>query len=298
MRAKKVYEFMDFKRVSTGSAAEILGKAGVGKSAVTITWGKHRGKTVGEVFNEDPQYIVWLAREGRPRPGQEAVFQEVQRLADQYFKDLEAKKEAEGYGTFFGDVGDVFEGDILVKSTRYFSGDYGESFQIIGKYPATEEGKARHWIRFYANFNNLQKLFNLDPENPGIYSEIKRRAQETLPGKIIPIKGKIKGHKEWKKQNFTNLNYVKFLSTLNESQDFERGEDPYETLKIGRERLFKKREWQNMGAERDAWDEEYLWRHIQELLPGEKIYWLSYGDADEMTLDIHEYIDNFFLAAG
>jgi hypothetical protein len=215
MRAKKVYEFVNFKRVSSGTAAEILGKAGVGRSAVEITWGKHKGKTVGDVYNEDPQYIVWLAKNGTPRKGQEAVFQEIHRLADKYFADLAAKKEEEGFGEYLGNVGDVFEGEILIRNVRYFSGDYGESFMIVGKYPPNE-GKARHWIRFYANFNNLQKLFDLDPENPGIYSEIKRRAQE-LPGNIIAIKGKIKGHKEWKDQKFTNLNYVKFLKPLDES---------------------------------------------------------------------------------
>lgn len=215
MRAKKVFEFMDFKRVSSSTASDILGKAGVGKSAITITWGKHKGKTVGEVFNEDPQYIVWLAKEGKPRPGQETVFQEIHRLANEYFKKQEEKREEEGYGDYYGSPGDIFEGPIQIKSARYFSGDYGESYGIIAKAPPGG-GKARYWIRFYANFNNLSKLFGIDPESDNIYSEIKRRAQD-LPGKIVDIKGKVKKHTEWKKQKFTNLNYVKFLSTLDES---------------------------------------------------------------------------------
>ena len=214
MRAKKVYEFFDFKRVGGEDAAKVLGKMGVGRSAVEITWGKHKGKTVGEVYSEDPQYILWLAREGKARPGQEIVFQEVQRLAEKFFKEQEEKRQAEGLGSHYGHVGEVFEGPIEVTKTKHFSGDYGESYMIVGKTPPGVT-PARHWIKFYANFNNLGKLLNVDPESGNIYDQIHDGARN-LNGKIIDIKGKIKGHSEWKDQKFTNLNYVKFLTALDE----------------------------------------------------------------------------------
>ncbi len=231
MKAKKVFEFIDFKRVGGDDAAAVLGKMGVGKSAVTITWGKHRGKTVGEVYAEDPQYILWMAKEGNPRPGQEAVFNEIHRLAEKFFAAQEEKRKEEGLGTHYGQPGGIFEGSIEVRNTKYFSGEYGESYMIVGKNPPSE-GAARHWIKFYANFNNLSKLFDLSPEDGNVYSMIKDKMRD-LPGEVVDIKGKIKGHSEWKDQKYTNLNYVKFMSTINEAQEFERGKHPYDALGIG-----------------------------------------------------------------
>jgi len=229
--SKRVYEFVNFMRAgSDASAAEILKNAGVGRSVVTITWGKHRGKTVGDVFNEDPQYIVWLAKEGRPRPGQEAVFDEIHRLADKHLADLEKKREDEGYGFHYGRPGDIFEGPIEVRSARFYSGDYGSAYQIIGKYPPGQ-GQAKHWIRFYANLNILEKLFNLTGEEDSGYKL--RDKMANLPGKIIDVKGKVTKHTEYKGQKTTNLNYVKFPKPLTESLDFERGMDPKSALKIG-----------------------------------------------------------------
>lgn len=230
-KAKRVYEFINFQRAgSDASAAEILKNAGVGRSVVTITWGKHRGKTVGDVFNEDPQYIVWLAKEGRPRPGQEAVFDEIHRLADKHLADLEKKREDEGYGFHYGRPGDIFEGPIEVRSARFYSGDYGSAYQIIGKYPPGQ-GQAKHWIRFYANLNILGKLFNLTGEEDSGYKL--RDKMANLPGKIIDVKGKVTKYTEYKGQKTTNLNYVKFPKPLTESLDFERGMDPKSALKIG-----------------------------------------------------------------
>jgi len=230
-KAKKVYEFVNFQRAgSDASAAEILKNAGVGRSVVTITWGKHRGKTVGDVFNEDPQYIVWLAKEGRPRPGQEAVFDEIHRLADKHLADLEKKREDEGYGFHYGRPGDIFEGPIEVRSARYYSGDYGSAYQIIGKYPPGQ-GQAKHWIRFYANLNILEKLFNLTGEEDSGYKL--RDKMANLPGKIIDVKGKVTKHTEYKGQKTTNLNYVKFPKPITESIDFQRGKDPFDSLSLG-----------------------------------------------------------------
>ena len=231
-KTKRVYEFINFQRAgSDASAAEILKNAGVGRSAVTITWGKHRGKTVGDVFNEDPQYIVWLAKEGNPRPGQETVFDEIRRLAEKHLADIEKKREEEGYGFHYGRPGDIFEGPIEVRSARYYSGDYGNAYQIIGKYPPGQ-GQAKHWVRFYANLNILEKLFNLTGEEDSEYKL--RDKMVNLPGKIIDIKGKVTKHTEYKGQKTTNLNYVKFPKPITESLDFERGKDPKQIMGIGK----------------------------------------------------------------
>lgn len=231
MKAKKVYEFVNFTRAGAdASPAEVLKNAGIGRSQVTITWGKHRGKTVGDVFNEDPQYIVWLASSGSPRRGQEGVFEEIHRLADVYLKQQEEKKAEEGFGSPYGKIGDIFEGPIEIKRAKYYSGEYGSAYQIIAKYPPGSS-QAKHWIMFYSNFNNLTKLFNLkDPDT--ISTEIRDRMRD-IAGKIIDIRGKVKSHSEYKGLQYTGLNFVKFLGTLTESLDFERGKDPKSALGIG-----------------------------------------------------------------
>jgi hypothetical protein len=236
-------ESLDFERVRTGSRSEILGKAGIGNSRVMITWGKYNGKTVGEVYAADPQYILWLSKNGTPRKGQEELFSEVQRLADQYWKDLEADRLKQG-SEFYGSPGDIFEGIVKIIYAKYSSGEYGDSYLF-----RAESGKWR--FQFYMNYSAIasglginegwypQRSYHRTTASDNLSDETKiliNQKAQNLVGKEIQIKGKVKYHKEVLGIKYTWINFVKILG-VNEAQNFQRGQDPHKAMNIGREAL-------------------------------------------------------------
>lgn len=209
MKAMFVNEAIKFQRAQGGDKESVFGKLGVGQGNIKITWGKYKGRSVGEVYADDPQYIAWLAQNGQPRRGQEKLFAEINRLNDLYWKGIAEKRATEG-GTFYGEEGvSVFRGPVEVRNLKYFVGDYGASYRFQTKTPD-------HWFQFYINLDRLGKMLDLKPE-PGytyVDDQVLKEAIFDLKGKTIEIKGKVKFHKEVLGHNYTNLNYVSILPTI------------------------------------------------------------------------------------
>ena len=202
MRAMFVNEAMRFQRVQGNTKEGILGRMGIGQTNIKMTWGKHKGKTVGEIYAEDPQYIAWLADNGSPRKGQEKLFVEIKRLRDAYWKGIADKRATEG-GTFYGDPGDIYQGAVEVISLKYFTGEYGASYRFRTKAP-------EHWFEFYMGLSRLEKILGLkpNPELGYVDDQELKRAIFALKDQTIDIKGKVKFHREVLGHNYTNLNYV------------------------------------------------------------------------------------------
>jgi len=170
-----------------------------GSPPEVMTFGKFRGKTIGEAYATDPQYVIWLSKNMQPRNQKQVKQQEMAKeLADDFFRSLGDKRRESEDKEFFGKLGDVFEGAVKVNQIRYFTNEYGNS------------------IRFQAEGDNNRFQFYM--QNDVVYKFIEMNNIDDvneLKGKTILIKGKVKGHKEILGHNYTFLNYIKLIS-LNE----------------------------------------------------------------------------------
>jgi len=165
-----------------------------------MTFGKFRGKTIGEVYATDPQYVIWLSKNMQPKNQKQVQQQQMAKeLADDFFRSLGDKRRESEDKEFFGEVGTVFEGDIKVNQIKYFTNEYGNSIRLQG------DGENNRF-QFYMQNDIVYKF--IEANDMGNVNDLK--------GKTIFIKGKVKGHKEILGHNYTFLNYVKLIS-VNES---------------------------------------------------------------------------------
>jgi hypothetical protein len=204
MRAKYVFEAVGFKRMGPDAGKHaIAGSMGIGHEGARFDFGKYKGDSAYEVFEKDPQYILWLAGGGmNPRnEKQKNLFEIIKKLEKQYYEDI----EKQGW-EYFGQPGEKFEAVVKVEYVKYVSGDYGSAYTI-------QANDGKHKFRFYYNYNKAEKMAPppADPEYPHNYVGA---FMDTLIGKEIRIKGKVKYHKEYKGYPWTNLNYVNILEVL------------------------------------------------------------------------------------
>lgn len=203
MRAKYVYEAVGFQRMGPDAGKKaVAGAMGIGHEGAKFDFGKYKGQSAYQVYEEDPQYILWLAGGGmKPRNAkQENLFKIIKQLEKQYYEDI----EKEGW-EYYGQPGDKFEGVVTVDFVKYVSGDYGAAYSM-----STNDGK--HKFRFYFNYNKAEKLAPADPDS--YRNDSVTEFMRDLVGKEIKIKGKVKYHKEYKGYPWTNMNYVNILEIL------------------------------------------------------------------------------------
>jgi hypothetical protein len=174
-----------------------------------IGFGKYRGRGLGEVYVEDPQYVIWIANNFVPRNKKQEEFVSMAKsLADDYFNSMTEKNVAAETKDYFGKVGDLFQGDLIITSIKYYISDYGESFGIKAE-------NDQHRFVFYVPRNKFINKFNIEiKNNPEKLWELSPETKEKikqLNDQQINIKGKVKGHKDIVGKKYTQLNYVKFL---------------------------------------------------------------------------------------
>jgi len=184
-----------------------------------ITWGKHRGKTIGEVYGEDPQYVIWLSKNMQPRNKKQVKQLELAKeLTNDFFKSMADKRRSSETKDYFGQVGDIFEGSVKVTKINLFDSEYGESYRV-----RAENDDYR--FEFYIKSNIFRRYFESSPD-------------EAI-GKTLDISGKVKGAREVLGLKYTMLNYVK-INSINEGLDFERGQAPMKSMNLGREAILIK----------------------------------------------------------
>ena len=230
-----INEAIGFKRVGPGGdKSDAFGSIGVGKAAVTMPFGKHRGKDLYDLYEEDPKYVLWLAKEMAPRnAAQESILKIAKELEKKYYK--QAEEEGREY---FGVKGDWFQGVVKINNAKFSSGEWGDAYSIQAE-------NEDHLFRFYINLKQLAKGLNIKVTygEHHTYSTGMLISDETeadisaamhdIIGKKVEIKGKVKYHKEFLGRKWTTLNYVKLLNVINESVRFERGKNPKEVLGLG-----------------------------------------------------------------
>jgi hypothetical protein len=188
----------------------------MGSSSDVVTFGKHRGKTLGEVYSEDPQYVIWISKNFIPKNKKQEEFLSIAKeFTDTYFRSMTEKNREDENKEGYGKVDDVFDGSLLVTKIDFFDGGYGASFRIRG-----ETNKNR--FQFYLTPKNIAKHFGITIK----YDYIRSRGQVSevistdsmvaitnaineLNQKNIDIVGVVKEHKEIVGKQYTILQRVK-----------------------------------------------------------------------------------------
>ena len=169
-------------------------KAGLFKAAKAeiLTFGKYRGQTLGDVFVEDPKYIVWLSKnyDGKsPERGERIKY-----YTDLYYETITKKNLEESKSKHIGKIGEK----IFVEGTVYDVVMSTDSFY----------GKTRTTYKC--------KLVDGDGNKFSTYN---------IGGKVdkgdeVKISGKVKDHTEYLGVKFTQLNYCKII--WNRKEDIEK----------------------------------------------------------------------------
>jgi len=135
-----------------------------GAQPEVITFGKYRGRLVGEVYAEDPQYIIWLSKNMTPRnQKQMKQYELIKTLTDDYFRALGEKNRAAETKDYFT-IGDKFEGIVnLISINKYNPAVYAD----MGYFPSMTSFKIKaetdeYRFVFNASTKQLAKALNIE----------------------------------------------------------------------------------------------------------------------------------------
>ncbi len=167
-------------------------KSGLFKAtkAEIITFGKYRGKTLGDIFVEDPKYIIWLYKNYDGKNPER--YERIKYYNDLYWETITNKNLEESNSKHQGKIGDKVTLDLKIYkiTNKVIGNQYGETDSFhYGTKMIDKDGN-----KYYTY--NLGKNFE-----PQLNDEIRLQA-------------KIASHKEILGIKFTVLNYCKVLSSL------------------------------------------------------------------------------------
>ena len=169
-------------------------KAGLFKAAQAeiLTFGKYRGKTLGDVFVEDPKYIVWLSKNYDGKSVERA--EKIKYYTDLYYETITKKNLEESKSQHIGKIGEK----IFVEGTIY---DVRKNVSDFGR-----TKKINYGCKLVDDNGNKFSTYNIGGEvNKDDY---------------VKISGKVKDHTEKLGIKFTVLNYCKLLSNV--TKDVEK----------------------------------------------------------------------------
>jgi len=159
--------------------------------AELISFGKYRGKTLGDIFVEDPQYIIWLWKNYKGKSAERA--ERINYYKDLYFETITKKNIEESKSQFVGKIGDKITIEVEVYNVERQSAgiDYV-------KY-AHSEPSFHYKCKMIDDAGNKYWTFNI-----GTNKEVQK-------GDRIKLNAKVKDHKEFLGVKFTTLNYCKII---------------------------------------------------------------------------------------
>ena len=149
-----------------------------------ITFGKYRGKTLGDVFIENPQYISWLYKnyDGK-NPDR---FERIKYYYDIYIETITKKNIEESKSQHVGKPGEKITVEVDVYSVERLGDSYNKD-----------------------NFTNKCKMLD-DQGNKYMTYNIGTN-KDVQKGDRVKITAKVKDHKEYLGVKFTTLNYCKII---------------------------------------------------------------------------------------
>jgi len=171
---------------SDASKHNLIGKT---KDNITFTFGKYRGKTLPEVYLENPGYFAFLAKNADPKYAGSKMNVAIQFFSDLYFEEMTNKNRETSTSKFVGEVGGRFSGELEVYNVKVYKNSVNSFTGVVTDVSCYKLKDAD---------GNKFVSYGLEKKMPGI-----------KVGDKINIQGKIKNHKEMVGINFTVLGYVK-----------------------------------------------------------------------------------------
>jgi len=160
--------------------------------AELITFGKYRGKTLGDVFVEDPQYILWLSKNynGKNQDRKEKI----EYYKNLYFETLTKKNVEESKSEFIGKIGDK----IIIKAKIYDVRSEVSNFT----------SKMQYKCKLVDDAGNKYMTYNI--------------GQPVKKDDEVKMTAKVKDHTERLGVKFTLLYYCKITSLANLKDDMDK----------------------------------------------------------------------------
>ncbi len=180
----------------------LIGKTRVTKQEdIRFTFGKYRGKTIGEVYLDDPGYIAWLAKNADPKYENTKINQALRVFADMYYEEV-TKQNREKFKDvqFVGQEGSPWEGEVEVYKIDKKTG------QKFGSRWSRSQPSTYTISKAVDAAGNKFLITNLDKAFP---------KHEIVKGVKVKIKGRITGNIEILGVKFNKLAYVKGIDPGN-----------------------------------------------------------------------------------
>lgn len=164
---------------------------------IKFTFGKYRGRSLGEIYLEDPKYIIWLVQNQDPKYAETKMSRALQLFAQMYYEEVtNQNKEKFKDIQFAGNKGDKYEGEIEVYKYEIKQG------QVFGYLGRGQNPPTYTSTRAVDKNGNKLIINNLDKTFPG---------QTIEKGSKLAIKGKVVDQIEILGVKFTKIGYVKPL---------------------------------------------------------------------------------------
>jgi len=157
--------------------------------AELLSFGKYRGKTLGDIFVEDPQYIMWLYKSYDGR--NQERFERLKYYKDLYFETITKKNKVESKSKFVGKEGEKITISADIYDVVGENNDYSGNFQYRCKL-VDEKG-------------NKYMTYSI--------------GQPVKKGDSVKMTAKVKKHQEKLGVKFTILYYCKVLNVFNLEDD-------------------------------------------------------------------------------
>lgn len=162
-----------------------------------ITFGKYRGKNLGDIFVEDPKYIVWLANNYDGKSAERA--ERLKYYKDLYFETITKKNIEESKSQFIGKIGDKITIEAKIYSAEKFVGS---------EFSRGSQQDFHYKCKLIDDNGNKYLTYNIGTN------------KEAKVGDRVKLSGKIANHKETLGIKFTVLNYCKLLWSF--AEDIEK----------------------------------------------------------------------------
>lgn len=185
-----------------------------------ITFGKYRGSTIGEIYAEDPQYIIWLSKNMFPKnQKQMKQYELVKTLTNDYFRALGEKNRTIETKNYL-EIGSKFEGIVNLISFKRSNPTVYADMGYVPSMTAFKVKAETDMYRFMFNLSvkELSKALNLEyqtkynKENndfipaPELINQVTATLKNT---KSLEISGKVKYNSEIVGKKWNRLSNVK-----------------------------------------------------------------------------------------
>jgi len=164
-------------------------QAGLFKAAKAeiVTFGKYRGKTLGDIFTEDPQYIEWMYKNDKHQSEERS--ERLKYYHEIYMETVRKKNLEESKSVFVGNIGDTI---------KIVSADvYGYEAK-----PSQFNDSILHECKLVDENGNKYKTYNI--------------GKPVNNGDTVNLTAKVKDHKELLGVKFTIIYYCKDVKVLAE----------------------------------------------------------------------------------